>query len=264
MQVSLDYNKLLEKVERSLSIIGKRMTNDKGELLFKDITVGSREKEIIKDYFRQGVIDLSTALSGFIVASSDEGFTFELNLPDNHDHAIEQYIQQSCEAYCVSYALYSWFDITAPSLAKKYLDDCTRQCDSTVHLVYDKRAPKAPVYRYPTKIILQYPIIQGNDDIPGYLTPDNSDVIDMETLFSSPFILQRGANSEISYTLVGEDGHMPSDDIIIRCDNPCCCQIVLSDHNEWRMVGFSAGQTIITLFSRHNDKVFAKFPVRVV
>ena len=259
MEIRLEYNKLLGKVERSLSVIGKRMTDDKGEPLFKDITLGSREKEIIKDYFRQAVIDLSKELSGFIVASSDEGFTFILNLPDNHDDAIELYIQQSCEAYCVSYALYSWFTVAAPRLTQKYVDDCSRQLDAVKRLVYDKRAPKAPVYLYPTAIALQYPIPQGTVDI----MPGDDSIIDVPTLFNEPFIMKLGQDTEISYTLSGEDGVMPIDDIIVRCDNPACCRVALSDYG-WNMCGAHAGDTIVTLFSRHNDQVFAKFPVRVV
>ena len=258
MEISLEYNKLLGKVERSLSVIGKRMTDDKGNLLFKDITLGSREKEIIIDYFRQAVIYLSKELSGFIVASSDEGFTFTLELPDNHDPAIELYIQQSCEAYCVSYALYSWFFITTPRLAQKYIDDCNSQTDAVKRLVFDKRAPKKPVYLYPTAITLQYPIVQSPD-----IMPDDDNYIDVPTLFSDPFIMKLGQDTEISYVLQGEDGNMPIDDIIVRCDNPQCCQLISSPYG-WNMCGTKPGDTVVTLFSRHNDQVFAKFPVRVV
>jgi hypothetical protein len=128
-------------VERSLSAIGKRTVDDKGERLFTDITLGSREKEIINDYFRQAVIDLAAELTAFISASTDTSIT--IDLPTNHSSALDTFIINSCEEYCVSYALASWFNVTAPRLTDKYTADCTRQIAALVRVIHDKRAPEA-------------------------------------------------------------------------------------------------------------------------
>lgn len=139
MQITINYTDLYGVVERSLSIIGKRSADDQGNRLFTDITLGSSEKDIISDYIRQASIDLSTELSAHISASSDSSIT--ITLPTNHASALEFFIQQSCNAYCVSYALHSWFTITAPRIAGKYLEDCKRQIVSVIRLVHDKRPP---------------------------------------------------------------------------------------------------------------------------
>lgn len=144
LNITLDFDTLYETVARSLSIIGKRSTDDNGNLLFKDITLGSREKEIVSDFFRQAVIDLSAELSGFITTASSASVTFTLALPENHNAALDPFIRKSCEAYCVSYALASWFVITAPRIADKYAKDCTRQVSAVIRLVYEKKAPTAP------------------------------------------------------------------------------------------------------------------------
>jgi len=141
MVITLDYTALQTKVERSLSVIGKRTVDDKGERLFTDITLGTREIEIITDYFRQAVIDLAAELSAFISASTDT--TITIDLPTNHSGALDTFIIKSCEAYCVSYALASWFNISAPRLTEKYTADCTRQIAAIVRLVHDKREPAA-------------------------------------------------------------------------------------------------------------------------
>lgn len=143
MEITLSYNTLYQQVERSLSIIGKRSRDDNGSLLFTDITLGSREKEIINDYFRQAIIDLSVELSAFIVGENDANgtMTISLELPTNHNEHLETFIQKTCEAYCVSYALQSWFTVTAPRLAEKSAADCVRMTGAIIRLVNNKQAP---------------------------------------------------------------------------------------------------------------------------
>lgn len=75
MTLTLDFGTLYGIVERSLSIIGKRSIDDQGNLLFRDITLGSREKTIICDYFINAFVDLCAELDKFI--------TTEINSYDN-------------------------------------------------------------------------------------------------------------------------------------------------------------------------------------
>lgn len=148
MNITIDYPTLYATVARSLSIIGKRSTDDNGNLLFKDITVGTNEESIFNDYFRQAVIDLAAELSGFIVAASSDNITFCLDLPSNHSEAVEPFIQQSCKAYCVSYALFSWFTVTAPRISQKYNGDCSRQVNALIRLVHEKNPPESSELTY--------------------------------------------------------------------------------------------------------------------
>lgn len=141
--ISLNYDSLYEVVSRSLSIVGKRIRDDKGTPEYEDVTLGSREKEIIMDYLRQAVIDLSAELSAFIVGGTDTGITFFLDMPDNYKESLGPFVHESCEAYCVSYALYSWFFIAVPRIAPRYLDDCKRQLAAVIRLIHEKKAPEA-------------------------------------------------------------------------------------------------------------------------
>ena len=142
MTVNINYETLFSVVSRALSIIGKRSVDDKGNLLFKDITIGSNEKPIVTDYFRQAVIDLATESSAFITASvADTSVT--LTFPSNHNAALDPFIQQACDAYCVSFVLYSWFTVTAPRIAGLYLDDKNRQLKSLIRLIHEKKSPAA-------------------------------------------------------------------------------------------------------------------------
>lgn len=77
MEITLDFSTLYEKVDRSLSIIGKRSIDEKGNLLFRDITVGSREREIINDFFVNAFTELCAELNKFITAELQNHSEFD-------------------------------------------------------------------------------------------------------------------------------------------------------------------------------------------
>ena len=139
MQITLNYTSLYEVVERSLSIIAKRSIDDQGNRLYDNITLGSREKDIITDYIKQAAVWLATETSGFITSSSDNSMT--LTFPDNHNTSLDVFISNSCNNYCVAYALYSWFTVTAPRLSEKYLGDCNRDIGAIIRMTNNKKAP---------------------------------------------------------------------------------------------------------------------------
>lgn len=129
---------------------------------------------------------------------------------------------------------------------------------------FNKRPPEMPVYNYPTAIRMLYPLIPERDGINGTLFSDVPEdrAIDPLTLYANPWLITRGDRTEISYTLEGENGADPFDDIIVRCDNPCC-RASISPEGQWSIEARKIGVTIVTLFSRHDDQVYAKFAIRV-
>ncbi|UKK52159.1 hypothetical protein L6472_06145 [Prevotella sp. E13-17] len=68
MDILLSYNTLYDTVARSLGIIGKRSIDENGVPLFKDITIGSKERGIIFDYFDNAFVDICTEMDNFITA----------------------------------------------------------------------------------------------------------------------------------------------------------------------------------------------------
>ena len=128
---------------------------------------------------------------------------------------------------------------------------------------FQKTAPSAPVYNFPTAIEIRYPIIPERNGVPGILTTSAGSAIEPEMLFSNPYLIGRGEESEISYELTGENEQKPIDDIIVRCDNPCTCNASIGNNGRWCLNAVGVGYAIVTLFSRHNDQVRAQFAVRV-
>lgn len=151
MDITLDFTTLYQKVSRSLSIIGKRSIDDNGNLLFRDITLGSREQEIVNDFFINAFTELCAELNKFITAevqnqgSSITSIVLTVTTPSNWNSALELSVSQALFNYCVSYALYSWFIITAPRISEKYLADATRQMAAIRSLIHEKNAPAIPV-----------------------------------------------------------------------------------------------------------------------
>ena len=139
MTINLTYSSLRETVERSLSIIGKRSVDDKGNLLYKDITLGSNEEGIIDDYLEEAVIDITAETAAFITGST--GNVITLTFPTNSNEEIFDFIEKACQAYCVSFALHAWLSITAPAIAQRYAADCERQIKAVKRMIHEKRPP---------------------------------------------------------------------------------------------------------------------------
>ena len=139
MEITLDFTQLAKEVKRSLSVIGKRSIDENGNLMFKDITLSSLEEPLLNDYLQQAVIDLVTEADTFITASTESSLT--VTFPTNHNNALDAAIAKVCKAYCVSYALYSWFSVVAPRLTEKYKGDCTRQAGALIRLIHSKKQP---------------------------------------------------------------------------------------------------------------------------
>lgn len=139
MTVTLNFPELTTTVRRSLAIIGKRSVDADGNLLFKDVTLGSLEEPILQDFFKQAIIRLKMQTWQFSSATDDTSIT--LSFPSNHPTDNDTAIQDAFAAYCVSYALYSWLLIVAPRMAPKYQEDANLHLDSVITLAFSKKPP---------------------------------------------------------------------------------------------------------------------------
>lgn len=63
MRINIDFTDLFDIVRRSLSVIGKRSVDDQGNPLFKDITIGTNEREVVNDWLTLGMSNLVTEVS---------------------------------------------------------------------------------------------------------------------------------------------------------------------------------------------------------
>lgn len=186
-----------------------------------------------------------------------------LSVSDRFNDGLVKSLARLSQKFVEDRMIHLWWVPVSDAFAKLYAS--VAQDDLNAALAcFTKSAPTAPKYKYPTDIILKYPILPTNaNNIPGIITPENQDNVPAELLYDNPWLMGVGQDTELSYTLTGEDDEAPIDDIVVRCDNPKCCHTFIDDKGRWNINGRCPGYALVTLFSRHNDKVFATFAVRI-
>lgn len=214
--------------------------------------------EMLKTLFHNYLTgDGNLAEDATIDSSEADGVTeIVLNVSDRFNNGYTKTLARLSQKFVEDRMIHLWWVPVSKEFAGIYAQ-CAAEDQEGIQSCFYKTAPAAPVYKYPVAIHLKYPVIRY------ILTPANSDNIEPEMLFNNPYLISTGMQSEISYTLEGENEAKPMDDIVVRADDPCVAPAILPNGG-WSFIGMCHGYSIITLYSRHNDKVFAKFAVRVV
>ena len=235
-------------------------------LLLSSLRTGvGRFKSVVTDYVVAYDGDSPVADNIHDNLNSDivDVFTIFMEVSERFNQAYTQPLADHASDYIECQMLYDWYLPFAPEIAKNFAASASA-VQLEIARCFIKTRPKVPTYKYPVEIIMKYPIIPDRDGMPGYITPDNEELMQPEMLFSNPWIVGIGQESEISYTLRSEqDGFKPLDDIVVRADNARICGVGMKN-GRWCCWGRNKGYTIVTLYSRHDDKVFCQFSVRVV
>ena len=220
--------------------------------------------ELLKTFFSDyltggGNIAEDATISG---TEADGVSEIVLQVSDRFNDGYVKTLARLSQKFVEDRMIYLWWLSVSKEFAAIYAN-AAEEDKAGIKGCFNKTAPSAPQYRFPTAIEIRYPIIPERNQVPGFITPDNKDTIQPDMLFSNPLYIGRGQESEISYTLSGENDKKPIDDIVVRCDNPSCCLACIGPDGRWYLRGEGTGVTMVTLFSRHNDQVFAQFAVRV-
>lgn len=143
MDIVITYSDISAIVERSLSIIGKRSVDEQGNLLFKDITIGTREKDILKDYYRFAIMNIASELRKYVTLETPAttSYTIRLTLNDDYNDNLQDTIKQAVKEYIVAFSLYSWFNVTAPRIYQKYLADAQNAMSYLTYQVFHHQRP---------------------------------------------------------------------------------------------------------------------------
>ena len=216
-----------------------------GRYLFSQI---ERLKTLFADYLTG---EGNLAEDATIDSTETDGVTdILLSVSDRFNNGFVKTLARLAQKYVEDRMVYLWWLPVSKEFAALYEKAAEDDLQGIIRC-FSKKAPQAPTYDFPTAITLRYPLL-----------PPVPATVPAQTLFANPFIIAKGDSTEISYTLTGENGRMPIDDIIVRCDNACCKPCITSN-GRWSLKAEKAGFTVVTLFSRHNDNVHASFAVRV-
>lgn len=220
--------------------------------------------EVLKTFFADYLTgDGNIAEDATIDSTEQNGVTeIMLEVSDRFNNGYTKSIARLSQKFVEDRMVYLWWLPVSKEFAAIY-GNAAEEDKVSIRDCFQKTAPAAPTYNFPTAIEMRYPIIPEREGVPGYITPDNKDILPPEMLFANPLIIGRGQESEISYMLTGEDGRKPIDDIVARVDDMQICNVGIKG-GRWCCSGRNVGYTTITLYSRHNDQVFCQFAIRVV
>ena len=140
--ITIGYADIKSKVKKHFSIIGKRLSDKQGNILFTGVTLSSTEEDILKQYVKDAaetfVSSFSPLIAGYTDNTDDVTFTYQRN------RVSEGKASAFCslfKSYVVDYVAYSVLSMTYADSARKYADDMTNHVFSALKLIFQKDAP---------------------------------------------------------------------------------------------------------------------------
>lgn len=140
--ITIGYADIKSKVKKHFSIIGKRLSDKQGNILFTGVTLSSTEEDILKQYVKDAaetfVSSFSPLIAGYTDNTDDVTFTYQRN------RVSECKANAFCslfKSYVVDYVAYSVLSMTYADSARKYADDMTNHVNSALKLIFQKDAP---------------------------------------------------------------------------------------------------------------------------
>lgn len=140
--IAIGYADIKSKVKKHFSIIGKRLSDKQGNILFTGVTLSSTEEDILKQYVKDAaetfVSNFSPLIAGYTDNTDDVVFTYQRN------RVSESKANAFCslfKSYVVDYVAYSVLSMVYADSARKYADDMTNHVNSALKLIFQKDAP---------------------------------------------------------------------------------------------------------------------------
>lgn len=140
--IAIGYADIKSKVKKHFSIIGKRLSDKQGNILFTGVTLSSTEEDILKQYVKDAaetfVSNFSPLITGYTDNTDDVVFTYQRN------RVSESKANAFCslfKSYVVDYVAYSVLSMVYADSARKYADDMTNHVNSALKLIFQKDAP---------------------------------------------------------------------------------------------------------------------------
>lgn len=213
--------------------------------------------EMLKTWFSEYLTGSGNTIEDALVSSeeSDEGVDISLKVSDRFNLGYVKTLARLGQKYVEDRMVHLWW-ATSDEKKSEYYAKLAEQDLVSITQCFNKTAPKAPSYSFPDSIELRFPILEEG----GISLPERE--VPADTLMSYPYIIAVGEETEITYVLSCKSGKKPTDDIIVRADDGCCMPC-LDELGRWQVRGMKPGMSVITLQSRHDDRVFARFALRV-
>lgn len=140
--ITIGYADIKSKVKKHFSIIGKRLSDKQGNILFTGVTLSSTEEDILKQYVKNAaetfVSSFSPLIDSYTDNTDDVAFTYQRN------RVSEGKANAFCslfKSYVVDYVAYSVLSMTYADFSRKYAEDMANHVNSALKLIFQKDAP---------------------------------------------------------------------------------------------------------------------------
>lgn len=144
---TIQYSDIKTKVKRHFAIIGKRLEDKQGNLLFAGATLSSAEEQILKDYLNEAtqvfVGNFAPITANYNEGDSEVQFDFTRN---RVDASKANAFAGNFESFVVDYIANAVLAMNYPDQAKKYEADMQNHLQAATRLIYSKNAPEASHY----------------------------------------------------------------------------------------------------------------------
>lgn len=162
MEMKFSRQDIINEVERSISIIGKRAVDANGNRIFSFVTLGSGEKGLLSDYVDSAVVNIAAATREFFEyktctcetenttaestdTTAEATDLVEFGFRTDADANLSLPLSAACQKYIVGYCLYSWFTVVQRPLAEKYLAECTAALTCIMSMLRHREKPSVYV-----------------------------------------------------------------------------------------------------------------------
>lgn len=217
--------------------------------------------EMLKTWFAEYLVGGGFPADTPLVSSEevDGGVEITLCVSDRFNKGYVKTLARLSQKYVEDRMVHLWWATSDEKKAAFYAKLAEEDL-AGITQCFNKTAPSAPDYNFPDTITLQFPVIDRRANTPDGSAGGN---VPADTLLSYPWIIAVGEETAITYVLSCKSGKKPVDDIIVRADDGCCMPC-LDEIGRWQVRGIRPGISVITLQSRHDDRVFTRFALRVI
>lgn len=145
---TISYGDVKAKVKRRFAIIGKRLQDKQGNILFAGTTLSASEEEILKEYIGEAtqvfVGSFADVLLSYSITTEYISFIYSMNrvMP-----SAEEGFDGVFENFVVAYVANAVLSMNYPDQAKKYEDDMKNHLQAATKLIYTKIAPDASEHK---------------------------------------------------------------------------------------------------------------------
>lgn len=144
--VTITYSELLPKIQKNLSIIGRRTKGRDGALMFTEITTTSTEDPIFEDLINfaceQIVSDLSDVCTGYVETSGDK---VEITLLSENmkTEDLSGAVSSIVKNYAYNFCLWKYLGMNYGAMGETYAQTCALLVQNIKRLCFNRNAEDA-------------------------------------------------------------------------------------------------------------------------